>query len=128
MIKKINRKKAGVTLAETVVAIALIAIVSVMAVSISISSFNAEKKNLLDMQIAHLSSTAVDCFRFADDSEEFLSLLQTANENFIEKEGNITLAEKDYTLILTVNSNILTISAKDKEDEEIYSITYKKLI
>ncbi len=127
-MKKNNFSKRGVTLAETIVAIALIAIVSVMAVSICIYSYNQENKNLRDMRIASISSTAVDCFRFADTEEEFLSLLKKTDENFKKEEEKILLEGGDYILTLNISENVLSLLAVDKQDVEIYSLTYKKQI
>ncbi len=125
MKKKVSLKR-GVTIIEAVVALAIIAIVSVMSVSMSLSSIKNENKNLRNMEIVAISSTAIDCFNFAETEEEFLSLLKKSNDNFEVREQKFVLSEKTYTLLLSIESNVLTTLATDTNGKEIYNLSYKK--
>ncbi len=123
--------KKGATLIETIIAITILTIVSVMAVTVCVSSINAEERTLRDMEIASISSTAVDCFRFSDTEEELLSFLQQAEADFVLVDTIskfIKLEKIGYTLTLIFDTDfsILTVEAIDNSNRQIFNLVYTK--
>ncbi len=135
MIKKRNSLKKGVSIAETVIALAVIAVVSLMAVTVSVTSVKNEQKNLRDFEIRSLCETAIECFDFADDYSNFGRLFVTAtdvlgfNENVEENYYEFIVTKQNFKLILKITRDTfstLNIVAKDIDDVEIYQLTYTK--
>lgn len=78
MVQK-NKKKRGFSLAETAVALAVIAIVSGAAMSMVLSSADIEGSTMLTSYVINDAENVVDCFRYADTVEEFYIVLNKAN-------------------------------------------------
>ena len=131
-----NLKK-GVTLLETVIAIALLAIISVVAVSVSVSSIKSEEKNIQAMEISFIAENAIECFRFADNNTDFINALRkTTDENHPftpDKEGDENkyyYQKSAYKVVIVADygTNTIQITAEDKNGNEIYSLSYKRSI
>ena len=131
-----NLKK-GVTLLETVIAIALLAIISVVAVSVSVSSIKSEEKNIQAMEISFIAENAIECFRFADNNDKFIEVLNKTTdsehpftEDEIEGKKCYIYKKSAYKVVIVADygTNTIQITAKDKNGNEIYSLKYKRSI
>ena len=74
-----NKKKRGFSLAETAVALAVIAIVSGAAMSMVLSSADIEGGTMLTSYVINDAENVVDCFRYAGTATEFYTVLEKAN-------------------------------------------------
>ncbi len=135
MIKKRNSLKKGISIVETVIALAVIAMVSVMAVTVSVTSIKTEQKSLRDFEIRSLCETAIECFDFADDCNNFGNLFVVAtdvlgfNENVEENYYEFIVTKENFKMILKITRDTfstINIVAKDIDDVEIYQQTYTK--
>ena len=137
-----NLKK-GVTLLETVIAIALLAIISVVAVSVSVSSIKSEEKNIQAMEISFIAENAIECFRFADNNDKFIEALNKTTDsehpfNKLAEEGaeandkksTYTYVKSAYKVVIVADytTNTIQITAEDKNGKTIYSLSYKRSI
>lgn len=127
LLKKIKNKR-GISLAETIVAIALLTIVSVVIVTISVYSVRTERKNLRNMEVAVLSENAVDCFYFSDNIEQFSDLMEQTNSGYIYDNNVFTLKKTNYqiTLNLSADFKTLLITALDDTGKKIYTFSCSK--
>ena len=118
LINSTKRKK-GVSLIETVIALAVISIVSVMAVNVSLFSIRSEQKNFRDFIITEKIETTINCFEFSSNEDELLSLL--------DKHG-VLLEEEGYKIELNYSDNFtkINICAKDYKGKQIYQVDYAK--
>ena len=70
-MKRIKRKN-GFSLAEVVVALAIVAIVSVGALSIVSSSINSRVNAINRTQAQIFASNLIECFKASEDNEKFI--------------------------------------------------------
>ncbi len=124
-------RRRGISLLETVIALAVISIISAATVTLIVSSTKAEKKIFDDMHITNAAENAVECFRYADDSTELYTLLQQCDADYTVSAENAQcfILTKD-AYILTVwadfTGNTVEIYATDEGGEEIYRLQYQK--
>ena len=70
------RRRCGISLLETVIALAIISVISAATVTLIVASSRAEARILNDMYITNAAENAVECFQYAENSDELLTLLQ----------------------------------------------------
>ncbi len=120
------RRRRGITMVEVVIAMVIIAVVSASALSMVMMSVNVEKKSVAAMEAANAAENILDCFRYAEDEDTFLRVLQ--------KTGPYTQAA-DGSLLLEVNGCTVTVRAAfapkqlecrgvDHNGEELFSYLY----
>ena len=66
-----KKSKRGISLIEVVVAVFIITLISAAATTLILTSAKNDQKNMRDTQIALVTKSAVDCFRYAEDMQEF---------------------------------------------------------
>ena len=120
------KNKKGISLAETIVAISLLTIISIVIMTISVYSVKNEMKNVRNMEIGNLSENAIECFSYSANEEEFFSLLQKTNADYSLENHVFTLQKQTFTLKLSLSGDLLQISAFDNDNEQIYSLNYEK--
>lgn len=108
-MKRIFRSKKGFTLAEVLIAIVLITIVSASATTV-ISQANRIKVEVSSqMELENDIQAALECFRYADDEEEFFVAMQKygeykleriSYETGIKKTVSCTKENKTYYIVL----------------------------
>ena len=94
--------KKGITIAEVVIAMAVVTIVTVTALSIAFTSTRSTQKGLDKTAAQYFAADAVECFRAAADAEQF--------ETAMAFRGGYTLCES---------------SAVDPEKESQHQYTYQ---
>ena len=80
-----SKKKGGFVLAEVVIALSVILLVTVSALTIAISSVSARIKTVNESLASDFAENLLECFKAADNGEEFL-----ANVKFAE---GVTLSD-----------------------------------
>ena len=122
--RKINPLK-GVSLVEVIVAILIITIVSITATTLILSSSRVEERNLRGVEVSVITENAVECFRFAEDKNEFLTLLSKTGEFSLE-EDNVVFQSQNYKVIISADFTLkkITVLAVDSNEKEFYSLTY----
>ena len=125
--------KRGFSLLEAIIAIAVISIISVAAITMITQSIRVEKINIRDAEIKLLAENGIECFRFAENKQEFFELIKnTANFTDENNDGTlgdnerIILAKADYTIVFDVNLlyNNMMITAITSEGVNIFSLEY----
>ena len=128
---KTLKNKRGMTLLETVVALALLAIISVVSISVSVMSIKSEEKNIQATEIAIICENAVECFRFDSDPNKFKDLFEKTGENLSkgEKSDNVfTIEKSSYSVTITIVEQKISIVATGKNGAEIYSLEYVRAL
>lgn len=135
-----NRKKRGYSLVEVVIALSVIVIVSVSALSIVLSSV-ATKVNAINKSYAQSFADNVwESFKAADTQDEFLSLIAfsegtTLTEGVTDESGKTTYTyysqENKFTAEIAVSYQEnarpeLEVIVTDKDGDEIISFSYRK--
>ncbi|MBE7081884.1 MAG: hypothetical protein E7372_04930 [Clostridiales bacterium] len=128
-MKKLAKKlKRGISLVEVIVSIFIITLISASATTIILTSAKNEQVSLRDTQIALATETTIECFRFADDIDEFYSVLYLADNDFSKQDSTITLNKEGFSLdiIADFTAKQIVITALDKKGQELSSVSYKK--
>ena len=135
-----NKNKRGYSLAEVVIALSVIVIVSISALSIVLSSV-ATKVNLINKSHAQSFADNVwESFKAADTRNEFLSLVAfsegaTLTEGVTDESGKTTYTyysvENKFTAEIAVSYHEnarpeLEVVVTDKDGDDIISFSYRK--
>ncbi len=127
-----NNKK-GFSLAEAVIALSVIVIVSVCALSIVLSSISA-KQNAIDKEKAqYFANNAWECFKASDNETDFISNMEFASGVSLTFTGGAceyTSETYKFTANIKINYTAdrptFTIAVTDKDGNEIIAISYEK--
>ena len=126
---KVSARK-GVSLVEVVVALAVIAIISSAAFSLVLSSANLEADAVRTTAVSAAADDVLDCFRYADNNEEFFEAISKLDEYRNMGDGQYVLNKPNYTVYVNVEGDELSFNAYKTRDGEtgelIYSYEYKK--
>ena len=136
-----TRHNRGFSLAEVVISLAIILIVTVSAVSFSLSSVRATENAIHKTEAQSFASDIWECFKAAEDAGEFIDLVKFARgveltEGTLDEDGNTIYTyhseEEYFTANIAVNFHeselqTFTITITDEEDIEIISISYQKV-
>ena len=68
-MKAYMRNRKGVTIAETVIALVIIAAISAVTLSMIIMSIGVESKSIAAIETKNAAENAIECFRFARENE-----------------------------------------------------------
>ena len=125
------RRRCGISLLETVIALAIISVISAATVTLIVASSRAEARILNDMYITNAAENAVECFQYAENSDELLTLLQRTDAAYAvsgEDPQRIFLTKSTYTVTVLADfvGNTVEIYATDEDGEEIYRLAYQK--
>ena len=121
MRKFFSKLKEHLNITEVAIAIAIILIITVGSFTTITLSTKKQRKNFIYQDINFTCTTVIDCFRFDGD----LSILSTIyGDKYSQSEHSIN--RNTYTLYLSVNGNKITISAIDKNDNELYKVNYER--
>lgn len=122
------RSRKGVTMTEVVIALVLISVISAAALSVVLKSVNIEKNTLTALEAANSAENAVECFRFSDSEEEFLTALQKTAPYEQADDGTFVLRASNA--VITIRADYLAdrfeYTAVDSDGEEIYSFYYPR--
>ena len=126
---KVSARK-GMSLVEVVVALAVIAIISSAAFSLVLSSANLEADAVRTTAVSAAADDVLDCFRYADNNEEFFEAISKLDEYQNTGDGQYVRNKPNYTVYVNVEDDTLSFNAYKTSDGEtgelIYSYQYKK--
>lgn len=128
-MKKFSKKlKRGISLVEVIVSIFIITLISASATTIIMASAKNEQVSLRDTQIALVTETTIECFKFSQDVDEFYSVLYLADNDFSKQDSTITLNKEGFslTILADFSAKQIVITALDTKGQELSSISYKK--
>jgi prepilin-type N-terminal cleavage/methylation domain-containing protein len=129
MKKLFLKLKKGFSIAEVVIAIAVISIISVSAVTTVTLSVKNQQKNLRNHDIAITCDTVINCFRFAQIEGDltFENLLKNANLVKEDEPFSNSIDRGSYILHIVVeNGNKITLTAKDLSGNQLHEVSYEK--
>lgn len=141
MKKIINNPRKGVTLAELIVALAIIMIVTLASITMMHSSIKIEVRASAIIEANKSVETIVECFEFSSDASEFKNLLESiegydiVTEEILDSENNptgytiYTLERGSYSITIKHDTSInkIEINATYSDGKDIYKgITYNK--
>lgn len=78
MINKTRKRKGGFFLVEVVIALSVIVLVTISALTICISSISAKVKTVDQSTAISFSDNVWECFKAADNEEDFISYVEFA--------------------------------------------------
>ena len=133
-MKKSNKRKAskGISLVELIVAMAVIVIVSVAALSISLSSTVMTNKAQNSFNASNKAEDLLNCFIYADDYAEFENILDYYADGYTadETHGTYRINYGSFDLELRIDWTENTFEAfayAIESNDEIYHLDeYKK--
>ncbi len=118
----------GITLVETVIALAMIGVILAAAASLMLSSVKAENRALDELHLAATAENAVECFRYAKDADELFAALLATDPDFVKAGEAFLLYRGSCKITVSADfaTNTIDIVAADRRGEEIYRISYEK--
>ena len=137
-MKRYIRNKKGISIAECVIALTVITVISFAALSILLSSVSAKKAAVSRAEAQSFAESAFECFKASDNEAEFTANMQFAENVTLtgsESEGftryTYQCEEDQYTAILDVKyseneRSELNIKVLDKNEKEIIAFSYEK--
>jgi prepilin-type N-terminal cleavage/methylation domain-containing protein len=125
-MKKNIRSRKGVSMAEVVVALLVISIISAATMSVVMQSVNQEAKSVQVFEVRNSAENAMECFRFASvqqdgfDPDIFVNCMnKTATDaQFVEQDGSYILDAGSYTVTITL------LTVQETEQETVYGFSY----
>lgn len=134
------RKRNGFSLVEVVIALSIIVIVSISAISIMASSIATKATAINKTQAQNFADNVWECFKAAEDEEEFISLVSfaegiTLSDGIADGNGNNVYTyhsgENKFTAQISVKfpadtRSEFNINVTDENGESIISFSYQK--
>ncbi len=124
-MKSNHSTRRGISIVEVTIALVIISILSIAALSMIQVSVNVEQKTMIALEATNAGENAVECFRYAETDEEFLECLLLTGD-YVERDGNYVLYGDTYTVTVRPEGNQLDYSAVNADGEEIYAFTFRK--
>lgn len=123
---KNNGKKRGFSIAEAVVALFLISIISASAILVITNSTQIEFQALQTMQISTDIENMVESFRFSSSQDEFENTLSNVYGDAYNLESD-TLTQKNYSIKFVIYSEtIINITVTNTAGNQTKSVSYEK--
>ena len=128
-------KKNGYSLVEAVIALSVITIVSITAFSIMLSSISTKVSAINKTEAQNFASDILECFKASENEEEFLSLVDFAEDDISLEggEGSYTYYSEKYKFTANISVSYpidgrseLLVDVSDDDGENIISVPYKK--
>ena len=130
-------KRGGYSLVETVIALAVIVTVSITALSVVLSSASARVKTVGRRQALNFADNVWECFKAADDTEDFLAHVAFAHGVALTESAddgmNYTYESEKYRFTAQIRVRFsaterdeFEINVTDSDGEEIVSFSYRK--
>ena len=119
-----KHKKGGFSLMEAVIALTIIVLVSVTALTVVLSSFSAKVTEVGKSQAQSFAANAWECFKVSDTQAEFIENMRFAEGaelTFTEGVCNYTSEEYKFTAEITLNYAVqrpvfeIFVTYQDKE-------------
>ena len=129
--RKTRKRKGGFALAETIIALVVILLVSAAALTLVLTSIQVKTHAVTETEARGFASDVWECFKASNNEEQFLSNVEFALGSALPTDQND--AENAYRYIfdrfyaeITVDGVKLTVTATDHKGEEMLSISYEK--
>ena len=119
-MSKVNSRK-GFTIAELVVAMAIIVIVSATAIALINTQNTIHLRTMQTVEATNMAENAIECFRYADSVEGFEKVyaktgVTVQNKTTDNAKTTFSFEESNMNVTITVTSNELTFVATDITD------------
>ena len=125
--KKLNiAKKRGFTLAESVLALAVISIVSVSALTLIISAQKSTISATQKQQAQLFAADIIACYRVQGDFRRNVEFALGLPENSWDGESGITLKGGLTATVNIDENNKLTVVITDNKEKELTSLSFTK--
>ena len=109
---KKNTTRRGFTVAEVVVALTVIVLVTGTTMTFIGRHIIRETRTIQSVSATNIAENAIECFRYSQNNSDksFSDLFEkTVNKNDITKEGNTYTVKKDgLTVEITIDNNTIT--------------------
>lgn len=126
--RKTNARR-GFSLAEVVVAIAIIVIVSSASMTLIGVQARTEAKSVATVEATNIAENAIECFRYAQNTgTNFSEVFHLYGyDTFKENNGaKVTVTKSGATVIIEINGDTMTVNATFAGDAIFEKITYTK--
>ena len=126
--RKMNARR-GFSLAEVVVAIAIIVIVSSASMTLIGVQARTEAKSVATVEATNIAENAIECFRYAQNTGTNFSEVFDLYGYLTVKENNgtkVTVTKSGATVIIEINGDTMTVNATFAGDAIFEEITYTK--
>lgn len=123
--RKLKGISRGISLIEVAVALAVISLVSVATLSVILSSSRVKNEAIDTVLAVNLAENAVECFSYANDENEYYSILSKTDSGYRRlSSGEYILSKDRYTVTLSIDydSGELRFDAVYDDGEVVYSI------
>jgi Tfp pilus assembly protein PilV len=128
-----KRNKGGFALAETIIALAVILMVSAAALTMILSTLLVKAHGISDAEAYRFASDTWECFKVSDKDEQFLDNLKFAFGEELPTDRDVASNVYQYRFDrfdakIEVDEGFteLSVTVTDKKGEEILSISYQK--
>lgn len=127
--------KKGFSLAESVIALSVVTIVSICAITIVISSITSKTKTVQKLNSQNFAYNVVECFKVSSDQTDFENNLKLIIDPLPIKQGlesnsvySFILEKTNYSTVITYSNDNkkLTINITNDKNETIISLEYNK--
>ena len=112
MNEQLHNQK-GVSVAEVVIALAIIAVISAFTLSLIVMSIGVESKSVAAIEVKNAAENAIECFRFAKNNAGEGSFAGvTTSQLFLQclqKTGSYVSADEGSKFILEIEGCTITI-------------------
>ena len=129
-MSRINRK-GGFSMAEAIIALSIIVVVSITALTLVMSSFSVRTTLITRTQGMSFADNVWECFKAADDQDEFKSLVEYATGVTPTEDTKYIYNGNGFTAVITANYDDarpyfdITVT-ESKDGDEIISFSYVK--
>ena len=132
------RMRRGFSVAEVIVALAVVVIVSAAATSLIVSHAKLEATTVEMVTAANIAENAIECYRYAgkntgEGAPTFTELFESTfvGEDSFTMTGNVaTVKVNGATYFVTLDDtsvvNTLTVTVKDADNEVLITQSYKR--
>ena len=123
--KKHNR---GFTIAEAMIAFAVISIVSIATLTLILTSITATKNANYKLRAQTCAADAIECYRVTDNQDDFKAALAFAlgDEATIESLDNITLPDSNYKMNVEIDGTTITVTVTSDSGKRVTTATFTK--
>ena len=127
-----TKNKRGFTIVEVVIAMAVVVVVSAVAITTIVATRKSEVQLLRDLDTVRFAENAFECFKGTTSEEEFIITLVDVEKDAYDgsfENGSYWFRSKkyDYVAKLTLESDQKTLSiAIDDGEGELLSFRYTK--
>ena len=124
-MKRNKKSIRGVSLLEVVVALTVVLIIASASISLLIAHTEAEHRAVSSYRATSYAGSTIDCFRAADDLDDFKASLTLLYGEDLTVDGNVyTVEHHGINIVITVSGSTLSYTATSERGKELYSTEY----